>query len=62
MADSGVYAKLGTVLMRGEYWSFVALATNDPQDGLMTVPPSEEWEDLKTILGRKQDPTWQRYI
>lgn len=62
MADSGVYAKLGTVLVKGEYRSFIALATNDPRDGLMNVPPSEEWADLKTILGREREPRWHHYV
>lgn len=64
MLDSGVYgdAKLGTVLVKGEFRSFIALATNEPRDGLMTIPSPKVWADLKTILGRKRDPIWQRYV
>lgn len=63
MLESGVYgdAKLGTVLVKGEYRSFIALATNDPR-GLMKKPSPEAWADLKTLLGTNKEPRWRRYV
>lgn len=64
MCDAGVYgeSKLRTVSVKGEQRSFIALATNDPRDGLMKVPPPETWAKLKELLHTETEPKWRRYV